>query len=122
MDEKDLIIKELLTSMEESKVPFGFESRVMDKIRIEALERESKRETILNIAIAFLVGLFFIVIMLLLNKLFFESSHLSNYMDSMGKMISVFKSGDSLIWVLVGINLSILVICERLLSKKMNLE
>ena len=122
MDEKDMIIKELLTSMEESKVPFGFESRVMDKIRIEALERESRRENIRNIAIAFLVGILFLAALFVMNTIFFQSSQIGNYLDSVANLVSLLKSGEALIWVLVGINLAILVICERFFSRLLNME
>ncbi|MGE0092891.1 MAG: hypothetical protein AB7S40_10140 [Bacteroidales bacterium] len=122
MDEKDMIIKELLTSFEESKVPFGFENRVMDKIRKEALERESRRETIRNIAIALLVGIMFLAALFVMNTLFFQSSQIVNFMYSLGNLLEILKSGEALIWILVGANLTILVICERLISKKMKLE
>ncbi len=122
MDEKDMIIKELLTSFEESKVPFGFENRVMDKIRKEAIERESRRETIRNIAIALLVGIMFLAALFVMNTLFFQSSQIVNFMYSLGNLLEILKSGEALIWILVGTNLTILVICERLISKKMKLE
>lgn len=122
MDEKDVIIKELLTSIEESEIPFGFESRVMDKIRREALERESRRETIRNIAIALFVGILFLAALFVMNTIFFQSSQIGNYLDSVDNLISILKSGEALIWVLVGINLAILVICERFFSRLLNME
>lgn len=116
MDEKDLIIKKLLSSHEESKTPFGFEGKVMDKIQRKIIEKESRIETARNITITFIVGIIFLIALLILNKFFFQSQQLTTYISTLTTLFKSFKSQDSLPWILTGINLAILIISERLIS------
>ncbi len=116
MDEKDLIIKKILSLQEESEIPLGFEGKVMDKIQQKTIEKESRIETARNIAITFILGIIFLIVLLMLNKFFFQSQQLSTYISTLTTLLKSFKSQDSLPWILTGINLAILIISERLIS------
>ncbi|MDD2491078.1 MAG: hypothetical protein PHV12_02660 [Bacteroidales bacterium] len=125
MDEQDINIKSLLSSINEEAVPFGFENKVLEKINREVASRESRKETLQNLIIAVLAAALFSGALLLINYYYFNidisfNFNVSGIADSVKDVTELFKLKESLLWIGIGANIAILLLCERIISEWLN--
>jgi len=127
MDECDMKIKSILERIDNESVPYGFEEKVMRKIALEAVRRRERRENAIQILIALFLVLLFFAIMIYLNLNFFKLD-LSDYRVDIpqfdfkmrGISLTSFLNNDSVKWILIGINIALLLIVERVVSWKLD--
>ncbi|MDD3033758.1 MAG: hypothetical protein PHT25_04095 [Bacteroidales bacterium] len=127
MDESDIKIKSILDKINNESVPYGFEDKVMRKIALEGVRRRERRENVGQILIALFFILLFIAIMIYLNLKFFKMD-LSDYRIEIPKFdfkmrdisLTSFLNNDSVKWILIGINIALLLIIERVVSWKLD--
>ncbi len=127
MDECDIKIKSFLDRINNESVPYGFEEKVMRKIALEAVRRRERRENAIQILIALFLVLLFFAIMIYLNLNFFKLD-LSDYRVDIpqfefkmrGISLTSFLNNDSVKWILIGINIALLLIIERVVSWKLD--
>jgi len=127
MDECDIKIKSILERINNESVPYGFEEKVMRKIALEAVRRRERRENAIQILIALFLVLLFFAIMIYLNLNFFKLD-LSDYRVDIpqfefkmrGISLTSFLNNDSVKWILIGINIALLLIIERVVSWKLD--
>lgn len=125
MDEQDINIKNLLSQIDDESVPFGFETKVFDKIEKRAIQIESRRETIKNIVIAMVTAAALFASLFCINQYFFKIDFSSNinfsfFTKALNSISSVFKTEGSFTWIILGANIAILLICERVISEKIS--
>jgi membrane-associated PAP2 superfamily phosphatase len=127
MDESDIKIKSILDRINNESVPYGFEEKVMRKIALEVVRRRERRENAIQILIAIFLVLLFFAIMIYLNMNFFKLD-LSDYRVDIpqfdfkmrGISLTSFLNNDSVKWILIGINIALLLIIERVVSWKLD--
>ena len=127
MDACDIKIKSILDRINNDSVPYGFEEKVMRKIAMEAVRRGERRENIGQILIASVLVLLFIAIMIYLNINYFKLDF-SNYRIDVPQIdfkmrdisLTYFLNNDSVKWILIGINIALLLIIERVVSWKLD--
>ncbi|MEA5005913.1 hypothetical protein SDC9_162295 [bioreactor metagenome] len=127
MDEYDIKIKILLDKISNESVPYGFEEKVMRKISIEAVKRRERKENATQIMIATFFVILFVAIMVYLNLNFFKLDF-SNYRVNIPEFdfkirhfsLMPFYNSASVKWILIGINIALLLIIERIISWKLD--
>ena len=125
MDEQDINIKNLLSRIDDQSVPFGFDTKVFDKIEERTIQLESRRETIKNIGITMIAAAALFAALFCVNHYFFKIDFSSGiYFSFFSKIFnsisSVFKTEGSFTWMIIGTNIAILLICERVISEKIS--
>ena len=125
MDEQDINIKNLLSQIDDQSVPFGFETKVFDKIEKRSIQLESTRETIKNIVITLFTAAALIASLFCINHYFFKIDissvfNLSIFSNTYNSISSVLKTDGSFTWIILGSNIAILLICERVISEKLS--
>lgn len=125
MDNQDLNIKSVLSSICDYTVPFGFDKKVFDKIQKEAAARESRRETLRNYITLIIIALIFSGALLLINFYYFNidltfKADFSIFAEKIRSTSEIFTSSDSLLWIGIGTNIALLLLCERIVSDRLN--
>lgn len=125
MDNQDKIIKNILSAFDDESVPLGFDSKIFDKIKYESSIRESRRETLHNYIMLIIIATVFTGALLILNHYFFRINlnfNLNIDISAFSRWIqdasALLVSGESLIWVGIGTNIALLLLCERIISEK----
>jgi len=126
MDEMDKLLKDAFSGMNDSSVPFGFADKIGKKIDAAAVKKADREELAKNIMLAVLFALLFMAALFFLNKYFFriDSVRLSGIISEMpdfgSKMKSLFGSGESVLWMVIGMNVALLLLAERILARKLS--
>lgn len=126
MDEMDKLLKDAFSGMDDSSVPFGFAEKIGKKIDAAAVKKADREELARNIMLAILFALLFMTALFFLNKYFFgiDSVKISGIIPEMpdfgGKMKTLFGSGDSVLWIVIGMNVALLLLAERILARKLS--
>ncbi|EKD31535.1 MAG: hypothetical protein ACD_77C00310G0015 [uncultured bacterium] len=126
MDENDKNIKELFVRLSDESVPFNFEEKIQRKIENKLARRKEIRELGFQISIAALTALVISAVFYYLNIKYFNID-LSNikYLTAggvslSGKVKSMFSGNDSLLWIIIGLNVVLLIFAERIISEKLS--
>ena len=126
MDENDKNIKELFAGLSDESVPFNFEDKIQRKIENKLAKRKEIRELGFQISIAAVAALVISAVFYYLNIKYFNID-LSNikYLTASGvslsgKVKSMFTGNDSLLWIIIGLNVVLLIFAERIISEKLS--
>lgn len=126
MDEMDKLLKDAFSGMDDSSVPFGFAEKIGKKIDAAAVKKADREELVRNILLAVLFAVLFMTALFFLNKYFFGidsvriSGIISEMPDFSGKMKNLFGSGESVLWMVIGMNVALLLLAERILARKLS--
>lgn len=126
MDEMDKMLKDAFSGMDNGSVPFGFSDKIGKKIAAEAVKRADREELVKNILLAVLFAVLFLTALLLLNKYYFgiDSVRISGIISEMpdfgSKMRNLFGSGESILWMVIGMNVALLLLAERIMSHRIS--
>jgi hypothetical protein len=126
MDENDKNLKELFAGLSDDSVPFNFESKIQRKIEAKRLKRSEAKEFGLQISLAMFGAIILSAAFYFLNVYYFKIE-LENFrylltsgISFSGKVKSMFSGNDSLLWIVIGLNVVLLIFAERLISEKLS--
>lgn len=126
MDENDKNIKELFAGFSDESVPFNFEEKIQRKIKNKLAKRKEVREFWSQISIAAVSALALFVVFYYLNIKYFKIDIDSiKYLTAggvslSGKVKSLFSGNESLLWIIIGLNVVLLIFAERIISEKLS--
>jgi len=125
MDNQDLNIGSILSAIKDETVPFGFERKVFEKIQKEAAARESRRETLRNYIILIIFTVIFSGALLIINHYYLKidftfKPDFSFFAEKFRSLSGLFTSSESLLWIGIGTNIALLLLCERIISDRLS--
>ena len=127
MDENEklnLVLKQIC----DETVPDNFFESIDKKIAAQKKERAEKRETLLHALIAVTLAIFFFAILYWLGNKYFNTSTIQDYIrpdllkEYYNRFSELFMSPESGIWIITGINISLLSIAGIIISRRTNLK
>ncbi|MHC1691177.1 MAG: hypothetical protein AB9833_10145 [Bacteroidales bacterium] len=126
MDENDKTLKELFAGLADESVPFNFESKIQRKIEAKIIKNNEAKELGLQVSLAIFGALMLSAALYFLNVYYFKIE-LENFkylltsgINFSGKVKSMFSGNDSLLWIVIGLNVVLLIFAERLISEKLS--
>lgn len=126
MDENDKNLKELFAGLADESVPFNFESKIQRKIEAKIIKNNEAKELGLQVSLAIFGALMLSAALYFLNVYYFKIE-LENFkylltsgINFSGKVKSMFSGNDSLLWIVIGLNVVLLIFAERLISEKLS--
>ena len=131
MDNEDKILKDTLKAFNNEVMPDFFVEKIREKIEIESVKKAKEseiRETLIQIFVFSIAGIASIVLMWYLNiysfHISFSSLEFSNTESSINDMFDsftgMFRSGKSLVWIIVGVNSILLILFNLIIENKLN--
>jgi len=115
-------IRDILRNISTCSVPDGFTDSVIKKIEIEKRRRSDRRETLMLVSFTAALAIMFSLLIFWIKSKYFtsetilpEPEFLSNYLTGFREILF---TGESLIWLITGINISILLIAGKIISGK----
>jgi hypothetical protein len=126
MDENDKNLKELFAGLADESVPFNFENKIQRKIEAKTIKKNEAKELGLQISLAIFGALILFAALYYLNVYYFKIE-LENFkylltsgISFSGKVKSMFSGNDSVLWIVIGLNVVLLIFAERLISEKLS--
>lgn len=126
MDENDKNIKELFAGLSDESVPFNFEDKIQRKIENKLAKRKEVRELWFQVSFAAVTALVISAVFYYLNVKYFKIDLDSiKYLTAggislSGKVKSMFSGNESLLWIIIGLNVVLLIFAERIISEKLS--
>lgn len=126
MDENDKNIRDLFAGLSDESVPFNFEEKIQRKIKNKLARRNELRELWFQISIAAVAALVISAVFYYLNIKYFKIDIESiKYLTAgsvslSGKVKSMFSGNESLLWIIIGLNVVLLIFAERIISEKLS--
>lgn len=126
MDENDKNIRDFFAGLSDESVPFNFEEKIQRKIKNKLARRNELRELWFQISIAAVAALVISAVFYYLNIKYFKIDIESiKYLTAgsvslSGKVKSMFSGNESLLWIIIGLNVVLLIFAERIISEKLS--
>lgn len=121
MDTNDKI-RDILLNISTGSVPDGFADSVIRKIEIEKRRRSERRETLILVSFTTALAIIFALLIFWIKSKYFNSEPIIPGSEFFIKYLTGFRetifSGESLIWIITGINISVLLIAGKIISGK----
>jgi hypothetical protein len=127
MDENEklnIVLKQIC----DETVPDNFFESIDKKIDAQKMERAEKKETLLHALIAVALAIFFFAILYWLGNKYFNAGTIQDYIrpdllkEYYNRFSELFMSPESGIWIITGINISLLSIAGIIISRRTNLK
>ena len=126
MDENDKNIKELFAGLSDESVPFNFEEKIQRKIKNKLARRKDIKELWFQVSIATFTALALSAVFYYLNIKYFNIDFsnikylIAGGISLSGKVKSMFSGNESLLWIIIGLNVVLLIFAERIISEKLS--